>query len=96
LILHPDYGAERTHFTLGVLRDCLCILAGNGRQMVSDIWLMKEYGKRESWTKLFSVLYMGYSDLFLDIIRVLHISEDDQVLLECGTLKTPDIEDSRY
>jgi hypothetical protein len=62
---------------LGVLKDCLCILVRHGgSQIVTDIWLMKEYGNRESWIKLASVPYMGW------INNVLYVSEDDQLLLD--------------
>jgi len=63
------------------LKDCLCVLAGCGSRRVSDIWHMKEYGKRESWTKLASVPNMGYSEYYGNINKVLYISVDDQVLL---------------
>ena len=81
-ILPPDYGEKRVTLKMGVLRDCLCILANHKRQMVSDIWLMKEFGNRESWTKLVTVPYMRYSEYLCYIDNVLYISEDDQVLLE--------------
>jgi hypothetical protein len=34
---------------LGVLRECLCMISGH------DVWVMKEYGNKESLTKLFTV-----------------------------------------
>jgi len=43
---------------------------------------MKEFGNRESWTKLVTVPYMRYSEYLCYIDNVLYISEDDQVLLE--------------
>jgi F-box interacting protein len=96
-ILYPDQGAA---YTLGVLRDCLCILCRRDDKF-TDIWLMKEYGNRESWVKLASVPDMGW------INNVLYVSEDDQVMLKIsndrkselvvyhpinGTLKIQDIE----
>jgi len=82
---------------LGVLRDCLCLLRGQ------EIWLMKEYGNRDSWTKFATVPHLGCYNYLND---VLYISEDGQVLLKCftwfelklfvydsikGTLERPDI-----
>jgi F-box interacting protein len=82
-ILYPDQVAASS---LVVLRDCLCILARHGgSQMVSDIWLMKEYGNRESWIKLASVPDLGW------INNVLYISEDDQVLLEISNDLTSEL-----
>jgi F-box interacting protein len=37
--------------SLGILRDCLYIFDSNDG-MFFDVWIMKEYGNRESWTKL--------------------------------------------
>ncbi|XP_004486107.1 F-box/kelch-repeat protein At3g23880-like [Cicer arietinum] len=100
-LLQPDYGGVAVvTLTLGVLRDCLCILSHS--DTFSDVWLMKEYGNKNSWTKLFRVPFMegvGCSPY----TKALHISEDDQVLLEFdsklvvynsrdGTFKTPQIQ----
>lgn len=54
-ILQPDYEGVNMVVTLalGVLRNCLCIFAHSNS--FNDVWLMKEYGNKESWTKLISV-----------------------------------------
>ncbi|KAK7303218.1 hypothetical protein RJT34_14120 [Clitoria ternatea] len=100
-LLQPDYGGVAVvTLTLGVLRDCLCMLSHC--DTFSDVWLMKDYGNKESWTKLFSVPYMGNPDSF-PYTKALYISEDDQVLLEFqsklvvynprdGTFKIPEIQ----
>ncbi|RHN54039.1 putative F-box associated interaction domain-containing protein [Medicago truncatula] len=77
-ILPPDYGEEKFTFKLGVSRDCLCILGDHVSQRVSDVWLMKEFENRESWTKLVSF----HSDHYYSINKVLYIFVDDQLLLE--------------
>ncbi|PIA34200.1 hypothetical protein AQUCO_03800053v1 [Aquilegia coerulea] len=38
--------------TLLVLDDSLCLFCE--RDLLAEVWLMKEYGVRESWTKLFT------------------------------------------
>ncbi|XP_004499736.1 F-box/kelch-repeat protein At3g23880-like [Cicer arietinum] len=78
-ILQPDYGEVNVvSLTLGVLRDCLCIFA-HGESFI-DVWIMKEYGKKESWNKLFTVPFI--EDLgFYPVIKVAYIYEDEQVLL---------------
>ncbi|XP_057418403.1 F-box/kelch-repeat protein At3g23880-like [Lotus japonicus] len=92
----PDCGDAA--LTLGVLRDCLCIVTHHYE--FSDVWLMKEYGNKESWTKIFSVPSMGEQSPYT---KTLHISEDDEVLLEFQsqlvvynfrdcTFKTPQIQ----
>jgi len=37
------------YLQLGVLRDSLCIVIGH------DVWVMKEHGNQDSWTKLFTI-----------------------------------------
>lgn len=79
-LLQPDYGAVTVNsVTLGVLRDCLCILAHG--DTFSDVWLMKEYGNNDSWTKLFRVPYMGDVGS-CPYTKALYLTEDDQVLLK--------------
>jgi len=53
-VLQLDYGeVDSSNFlTLGVLRDCLCMIFDH------DVWVMKEYENKESWTKLFTISYM--------------------------------------
>ena len=58
----------------------VCVVAGSGNRTVSDIWIIKEYGKIESWTKFVIVPFTGYINYYTT--KVLSISEDDQVLLE--------------
>ncbi|CAJ2638486.1 F-box/kelch-repeat protein [Trifolium pratense] len=75
-ILQPDYGdVNVVSLTLGELRDCLCIFA-RGKSFV-DVWLMKEYGKKESWNKLFTIPFIED----IGCSKVAYIYEDEQVLL---------------
>jgi len=74
---HPDLKNEL--WTLGVLRDCLCIFASS--DIFIDIWVMKEYGNKESWTKLYNVPYMEDRGLFA-YTKVLYVSEDDKMLMD--------------
>ncbi|CAI8596281.1 unnamed protein product [Vicia faba] len=62
--------------TLSVLRDCLCIIYDH------DVWVMKEYGIKESWSKLFNLSYMQDPIKTSISTKVLYIFEDDNVLLE--------------
>ncbi|AES62933.2 F-box protein interaction domain protein [Medicago truncatula] len=79
-LLQPLYNERlNTSITLEVLRDCLCILSHGDK--FSDIWIMKEYGNEESWTKLFSIPYMEGRG-FLGYCQSVYISEDDQVLMQ--------------
>ncbi|AES68599.1 putative F-box domain, galactose oxidase/kelch, beta-propeller, F-box associated interaction [Medicago truncatula] len=79
----PDFENENDSLILSVLRDCLCVFATIDR--ILNVWIMKEYGNRESWTKLYSVPNMqdrgldAYEDL--EPYTVSYISEDDQLLV---------------
>ncbi|CAJ2638662.1 unnamed protein product [Trifolium pratense] len=84
-ILQPDYGEVKLiGLTLGEYRDCLCIFAHSSKLIV-DVWIMKEYGKKDSWNKLFTIPHI--EDLgrptvnFSPCITVAFIYEDEQVLL---------------
>lgn len=76
--------------------------------MLLDVWIMKEYGNKESWTRLYSVPYMEDRGLRA-YTKALYISEDEQLLMDCyvvgsnilklvvydsknGTLKIPEIQ----
>ncbi|RHN82668.1 hypothetical protein MtrunA17_Chr1g0212271 [Medicago truncatula] len=75
---HPLYDYEPANrITLGVLRDCLCTFSSS--EKFSDVWIMKEYGNVESWTKLLCVPQMGGCGCYI-YTKPLYISEDDQVL----------------
>ncbi|GAU20084.1 hypothetical protein TSUD_381760 [Trifolium subterraneum] len=89
-IVQPDYGGVTlTSLRIGVLRDCLCIFSRSRSDTFTGIWLMKEYGNKESWIKLFRV--PDIRDLgYYPSVCALYVSEDDQVLLEI------DSQDSDY
>lgn len=77
-ILQPDYEMSG-RLTMGILRDCLCIVSHS--RSSSDIWLMKEYGNKESWMKLIRLPNFRDNGFFHDP-KIVHISEDgNQVLL---------------
>ncbi|KEH44422.1 F-box protein interaction domain protein [Medicago truncatula] len=76
-LLHPLCDNQQENYIiLGVLRDCLCIFSQSDKFF--DVWIMKEYGNGQSWTKLLSVPQMGDHYIYT---KPLYISEDDQVLM---------------
>jgi len=79
----PDLEHENYSWTLAVLRDCLCVFASSG--IYWDVWIMKEYGNKESWTKLYTIPNM--QDRGLEAYSALYISEDDQLLVQCYELE---------
>ncbi|KAH7858129.1 hypothetical protein Vadar_020294 [Vaccinium darrowii] len=55
-VLVPDYRDDHLHRSfLDVLNGCLCILCAYDDS--ADLWVMKEYGIGESWTKLVVIPY---------------------------------------
>ncbi|GMI96157.1 hypothetical protein like AT3G23880 [Hibiscus trionum] len=83
----PCYGDGASERSLGVLDGCLCVLC-NFERLYADVWVMKEYGKRESWTKLVTITYMGvpmYPDnyeYFEYFAAPLFVSRSGEILLQ--------------
>ncbi|MED6185968.1 hypothetical protein PIB30_062250 [Stylosanthes scabra] len=87
VIVSLDMGREEFHevsppvnvigdLDLSLLKDWLCILGH--RFMTSDVWVMKEYGNVESWTKLFSIPIYEENPLSRPVYNIINcISEDN-------------------
>jgi F-box interacting protein len=74
----PDYYGEidESLLFLSVLRDSLCLMYGH------EVWIMKEYGNEDSWTKLFTVSYMRDPSKSYYLTKAVYMFEDGQVLFE--------------
>ncbi|XP_071939411.1 F-box/kelch-repeat protein At3g23880-like [Coffea arabica] len=68
--------------TLYVFQGCLCLLCDENDDH-TDVWIMKEYGVTESWTKVFTILINkpSRSSVFTPLCR----SEKGEVLLLLGS-----------
>ncbi|XP_058721861.1 F-box/kelch-repeat protein At3g23880-like [Vicia villosa] len=75
-ILQPNYGDNLDCSSLGVLRDCLCLISYH------DVWIMKEFGNKDSWTKLFVNTDPGRC--YYSLSEVIHTFSDHQFLLEAS------------
>ncbi|CAN1812821.1 F-box protein CPR1 [Linum perenne] len=54
-VMQPEFANDINHQkTIGVLEDCLCVMY-HRHDEYSDLWVMKEFGVMESWTKLFRI-----------------------------------------
>ncbi|GJT29558.1 F-box associated domain containing protein [Tanacetum coccineum] len=53
-VLLPEYGEGNMHLELGALGQCLCVLC-NYFKSHADLWVLKVYGVKDSWTKLASI-----------------------------------------
>jgi F-box interacting protein len=63
---------------LSVFRDYLCMIYRE------DVWIMKEYGNRESWTKLLTLSYMQDPRTSWVFANAMHIFEDGQVFVKAA------------
>ncbi|GMP40608.1 hypothetical protein CsSME_00010984 [Camellia sinensis var. sinensis] len=75
---------QTLYVSLGLFRDCLCLCVTDGSED-SDIviWVMKEYGVKESWTKEI-VIRQNSSDLsclLYDEVSLLHVWENGDILI---------------
>ncbi|GAU50212.1 hypothetical protein TSUD_408950 [Trifolium subterraneum] len=78
-LFHPNL--EKCSWSLGVVRDCLCIFAHSKKFL--DVWIMKEYGNKESWAKLCSVpLKEEWVLPLYNNNKALTSFEDDQLLMK--------------
>ncbi|GAU19604.1 hypothetical protein TSUD_304160 [Trifolium subterraneum] len=77
----PQPDSEKDSWRLGIFRDCLCIFASSN--MFLDVWIMKEYGIKESWTKLYNIPYVGNQS---NCPKIVYISDNDQVLFSFNGL----------
>ncbi|GAU24912.1 hypothetical protein TSUD_116370 [Trifolium subterraneum] len=78
-ILLPDYGKVGEYtLHLSVFKDCLCMIS---RQ---DVWIMKEYGNTESWTKLLTISYMQDPSTSWVFANAMHIFDDGQVFVKAA------------
>ncbi|KAI3716430.1 hypothetical protein L1987_67303 [Smallanthus sonchifolius] len=94
-VLQPVYDEGDKDLTLGSLREWLCVLC-NYHGFHVDLWVMKVYGVRDSWTKLVSIPYL--TDPGRDQFSVpLCISNDGKVLLRFrSTLIVYDSQNSSF
>ncbi|XP_059632199.1 F-box/kelch-repeat protein At3g06240-like [Cornus florida] len=75
----PDYGSKFVKFGLVDLSGWLCLYGWTDQTQV-DIWAMKEYGKKESWTKLIVIpAKIGSNICFL---KPLCLTKTGEVLVE--------------
>ncbi|XP_057786309.1 F-box protein At4g22390-like isoform X2 [Salvia miltiorrhiza] len=77
---HPSY--PNTGRNLSVLGGCLCVCDMTLSQPVNEIhiWLMKEYGDDESWTKEFIIHKVGLEDR-LWFVCPIKVFEDGDIIM---------------
>ncbi|XP_047309300.1 F-box/kelch-repeat protein At3g23880-like [Impatiens glandulifera] len=80
-ISQPCFGEGILDSLVGVLSGCLCMLFNYGGKKF-DLWIMKDYGKTESWTKLFSLPFPNRIDFHS--FTPLYISKKNEILMQLG------------
>ncbi|XP_059632200.1 F-box protein CPR1-like [Cornus florida] len=78
----PDFGGKNVEFGLVGLRGWLCVYGWMDTTQV-DVWAMKEYGKKESWTKWITISAKRGST-FLCYLKPLCLRNTGEVLVEIG------------
>ncbi|XP_076948100.1 F-box/kelch-repeat protein At3g23880-like [Bidens hawaiensis] len=79
-VLQPVYDAGDKELALGSLKEWLCVFC-DYRGIRADVWVMKVYGVKDSWTKLVSVPYSTDPQMER-FLMPLCISSDGQCLLK--------------
>ncbi|KAF2306034.1 hypothetical protein GH714_009863 [Hevea brasiliensis] len=81
----PEFRDRNFNRDIGVLGGCLCLLANFQGQRV-DLWVMKEYGMKESWTKLFSVAQQEGIGILRSLKPLAYSKSGSEVLMEHDNL----------
>ncbi|KAK9706324.1 hypothetical protein RND81_07G116700 [Saponaria officinalis] len=85
----PDYGVDDLvvpRLSVGVLGECLFVQVEHGARFKRcvDVWVMREYGVKESWIKLLSFPYMEVRRELLPITTLALSSRGNEVLMQLG------------
>ncbi|KAL3506372.1 hypothetical protein ACH5RR_031754 [Cinchona calisaya] len=78
-----DYGEGVDHWSFDVLGGCLSVLC-NYKRIRADVWVMKEYGVRDSWTKVISIPYLD-SPAEYRYNRPICLLRNGEILLNYGS-----------
>ncbi|KAK9684511.1 hypothetical protein RND81_10G215000 [Saponaria officinalis] len=66
--------------SLGVIQECLCV--STCTNLSCDVWIMKEYGVKESWVKLFEISgFLEFSHIFVHSSFSFRLRSKDEVLV---------------
>lgn len=82
VIPHPDFDSGRLNYTLGVLQGCLSATRHKFRDYV-EIWVMKDYGVKESWTKCLKIVCSEVG-LIIGAVQPLSFQRNGELMLQHG------------
>ncbi|WCJ28138.1 F-box protein CPR1 [Euphorbia peplus] len=77
----PEIPGKNFNMEIGVLESRLCFIANFQCKNV-DLWVMKEYGVKESWTKLFSIVQQEGAGIIRSLKPLAYSKSGNEVLIE--------------
>lgn len=84
----PSYGVEYFSLTVGVFESDFSVFCDNEETQI-DVWVMKVYGVKDTWIKMFTIKYPG--DAFVDydylFLPPFFISNKGEILVCFGSGK---------
>lgn len=86
LVPQPEFTHPRFYADVEALGGCLSLICNYYLTHI-DIWVMKEYGVKESWTKLISMAQPGTLRSFQNVRPIGYSKSGGQLLLQHGPLK---------
>ncbi|XP_031121315.1 F-box protein CPR1-like isoform X2 [Ipomoea triloba] len=89
LVPEPNYSEGALYVTVGVLGESLCVVCNYYDSSYVDIWVMKSYGVKESWTKLFTVTESDLSGKPLEFVTPLAFSKSGREVFTVVNGKQP-------
>jgi len=81
-----DVNSESFEIDVAVLEGCLCMIV-NYQTGKIDVWVMKEYGCRDSWCKLFTLVESCFTSPLRGLRPLGYSSDGSMVLLEVNREK---------
>lgn len=78
----PDFDSGRLNYTLGVLQGCLPATRHKCQDYV-EIWVMKDYGVKESWTKCMKIV-CNEVGLIIGAVQPLFFQRNGELMLQHG------------
>ncbi|TMW89694.1 hypothetical protein EJD97_016793 [Solanum chilense] len=82
VIPYPDFDSGRLNYTLGVLQSCLSATRHKCQDYV-EIWVMKDDGVKESWTKCMKII-CDEIGLIIGAVQPLFFQRNGELMLQHG------------
>ncbi|KAL3519335.1 hypothetical protein ACH5RR_017484 [Cinchona calisaya] len=83
----PDFSpVEYVDLSVSAMAGCLCLVGFRKNRRRTDIWIMKEYGVKKSWSKLLSIAALD-GEPYSIVSPLAYSKRGDEVLLNCDDEK---------